>query len=180
MVEETNNPTFKAWGLFAYGTAHRDRDPLIAYEALRRSLEIAQASGNRQSESNTAAMLTALAATHGEPSDALDYSIVSIHNQYDSGNFFLVGNSLAALASLFARLGQDEAAAKMLGFADSPFSRSSFPELVATMARLRDGLGDETYDSLAHAGAQMTTAAAVTYAMEQIDRARAELAANSE
>jgi predicted ATPase/class 3 adenylate cyclase len=175
MVDATDNPTFASWGLFAYGTAHRDRAPLIAYEALRRGLEIAQASGNRQTESNTAAMLTALAATHGEPSDGLDFSIVSIRNQYDSGNFFLVGTSLAALASLFARIGQNEAAATMIGFADSPFNRSSFPELVVAIDRLHEALDDDSYDSLVHAGAQMSTAAAVTYAMEQIEQARAEL-----
>ena len=175
MVEAADNPTFVSWGLFAFGTAHRDRDPLIAYEVLRRSLEIAQASGNRQTESNAAAMLTALAATHGEPSDALDYSIVSIRNQYDSGNFFLVRHSLAALASLFTRIGQNEAAATLVGFADSRFNRSSFPELVEAMDRLQETLAAETYGSLVYAGAQMTTAAAVTYAFEQIDRARSEL-----
>ena len=40
-------------------------------------------------------------------------------------------------------------------------------------------LGDETYESLARRGEQMTTAAMVTYALDQIDQARAELNAVS-
>ena len=40
-------------------------------------------------------------------------------------------------------------------------------------------LGDETYESLAHNGETMTTAAMVTYAYDQIDQARAELNAVS-
>ncbi|MGO4446991.1 NB-ARC domain-containing protein [Mycobacterium sp. 2YAF39] len=177
MLEATDNPTYAAWALFAYGTAYRDRDSRIAYDALRRGLEIAQASGSRQTESNIAAMLTSLTAAHGEPADALDYSIVSIRNQYDSGNFFLVGNSFAALASLFVRIGRAEAAATLIGCADTPFNRSSFPMLATDEVRLRDALGDDAYDSLARAGAQMTLASAVTYACEQIDRVRAEMAA---
>jgi hypothetical protein len=42
---------------------------------------------------------------------------------------------------------------------------------------LREVLGDQTYESLARKGATMTTAEMVTYAYDQIDRARAELSA---
>jgi len=46
-------------------------------------------------------------------------------------------------------------------------------------AHLRDVLGDQIYDSLAHEGATMTTADMATYAYDQIDQARAELNAVS-
>ena len=46
-------------------------------------------------------------------------------------------------------------------------------------AHLRDVLGDQIYDSLAHKGATMTTADLATYAYDQIDQARAELNAVS-
>jgi hypothetical protein len=39
----------------------------------------------------------------------------------------------------------------------------------------RDVLGDETYESLTRKGETMTTAAIVTYALDQIDQARTEL-----
>ena len=43
------------------------------------------------------------------------------------------------------------------------------------IAHLRDVLGDQTYESLAHKGEVMTAAAVVTYAYDQIAYARAEL-----
>ena len=45
--------------------------------------------------------------------------------------------------------------------------------------RLRQGLGDQNYESLAREGEAMSTAAMVTYAYDQIDQARAELNAVS-
>ena len=40
------------------------------------------------------------------------------------------------------------------------------------IVHLRDVLGDQVYESLAHAGANMTTTAMVTDALDQIDQAR--------
>jgi predicted ATPase/class 3 adenylate cyclase len=178
-IEASDNPTLTAWALFAYGTANRDVAPAAAYDALRRGLRIAQDSGSLQTESNIASMLTALAINHGEPADALDYSVMSIRYFYDSGNVYLVNLTLAALAALLDRLGHFEAAITISGFADTSFTRSAFPEFAAAIAHLRDVLGDQTYESLAHKGETMTTAAMVTYAYDQIDQARTELKAAS-
>jgi hypothetical protein len=56
----------------------------------------------------------------------------------------------------------------------------TIPELKSVIARVRDELGDETYESLAGKGQATTTSAMVTYAVDQIDQARAELNAGSE
>lgn len=175
MVDATDNPTFAAWALFAYGTAHRDGAPAVAYDALRRGFRIAQENGSKQTESNIASMLTALAATHGEPADALDYAVVSTRFCYDSGNFYLLKNSLAGLTALFDRIGALGAAATISGYADDAFTRSAFSEFRTAVAHLRETLGDKSYESLARTGEQMTTAEAVSYALDQIDRARADL-----
>jgi hypothetical protein len=65
------------------------------------------------------------------------------------------------------------------GFADAPYTRSVVPGFTTAMIHLREVLGDETYESFARRGEQMTTAAMVTYAYDQIDQARAELEAVS-
>ena len=52
---------------------------------------------------------------------------------------------------------------------------SAFPEITTAITRLRDVLGEATYESLARKGETMTTAAMVTYAYDQMDQARAEL-----
>jgi predicted ATPase/class 3 adenylate cyclase len=175
-LEASDNPNLTAWALFAYGTVNRDVAPAAAYEAFRRGLRIAHESGSLLTASNIASMLIVLAIDHGEPADALDYSVMSIRYFYDSGNFYLVKNTLAALTALFDRLGHLEAAATISGFADTSFVRSGFRELVAAIAHLRDALGDDSYESVAREGQSMSNAAAVAYALEQIDRARALLA----
>jgi hypothetical protein len=52
---------------------------------------------------------------------------------------------------------------------------ATFAEFSTAIARLRDVLGDQTYESLAHKGETMTTAAMATYTYDQIDQARTEL-----
>jgi hypothetical protein len=61
----------------------------------------------------------------------------------------------------------------------SPFSAAAVPEITAAITHLRDVLGDQTYESLAHEGEAMTTAEMATYAYDQIDQARTELNAVS-
>jgi hypothetical protein len=50
------------------------------------------------------------------------------------------------------------------------------PEITTAIAHLRDVLGDPAYESFARAGDKMTAAAMATYAYDQIDQARKELA----
>jgi len=52
--------------------------------------------------------------------------------------------------------------------------------LGATISHLCDVLGDQTFESLARKGEAMSMAAAVAYAYDQIDQARAELSVVSE
>ena len=72
---------------------------------------------------------------------------------------------------MVARHGRYEPAATISGFALSPMTTAALPELGAAIAHLREVLGDQSYESLAHNGATMTTAAMATYAYNQIDQA---------
>ncbi|MGO9350708.1 MAG: hypothetical protein ACLP3C_07665 [Mycobacterium sp.] len=87
---------------------------------------------------------------------------------------------LATLAAFLDRLGHLEPAATIAGFALNFLIASTVPELTTTITHLREVLGEATYESLAHKGETMTTAAMATYAYDQIDQARAELNAVSE
>jgi hypothetical protein len=75
------------------------------------------------------------------------------------------------------RLEHHEQAAIVSGFATSPFTRVSHPQLDPTIAHLRDVLGDKSYESLARTGETMTTADRVAYAYDQISQARTKLKA---
>ena len=174
-AEATCNPWVLSQALFTYGMACCDADPLHSRDALRRGLDVARDSGNRYNESNLAVVLGRLEAQHGDPLAALDYVTLAIRNCHNSGNTAVIRIPLAILATVLHRLGHDEPAATIAGCASTRLTAASIPELSPTITRLRDVLGDQTYESLAHKGETMTTAAMATYAYGQIDQARAEL-----
>jgi predicted ATPase len=178
-AEETRNPYMLSFALLAYGYVVREADPIRALDALHRSLMIARETGNRFNESTMAAILARLETEHGDPLAALDYLALSIHNFHDSGNTAVIRPPMASLAAFMDRLGHHESAATIAGFALSPFTAATFPELNTAITHLRDVLGDRTYESLARKGETMTTAAMTTYAYDQIDQARAQLNAVS-
>ena len=89
---------------------------------------------------------------------AFDHLTLAIRHFHDSGNTTTMRAPLAVLVALFDRLGRHEAAATIAGFALSPFTALSIPEISTAIAHLRDVLGDQTYESLARKGETMTTA----------------------
>jgi hypothetical protein len=179
-AETTENPGEKVWALMAYGMVRWDFsgpnaiafDPATVVDVLSRALKIAQRSGNRQLETHTAVTLADLASTHGSPADALDLYTLSIRNYYDSGSLH---TPLGQLVSLFDRLGRHEPAAIIMGFADDYYLRMTYPRFETTVTHLRGVLGDQAYDSFTRTGKSMTNAEMASYALEQIDLARAEL-----
>ena len=166
---------FLSLALWVYGLAFRDADPVGALNALGRGLVIAQDSGNRENASLLANALALLEAEQGAPVSAFDHLTLAIRGFHNSGGTTAIRVPLAILAILFDRLGRYEPAATTAGFALSQFSASAIPEITTVIAHLRDILGDQTYESLAHKGETMTTTAMATYAYDQIDQARTEL-----
>jgi hypothetical protein len=178
-AEATRNPWVLSFVLFAYGFAWRNADCDRALEAMHRGLAIAHDSGNRANETSLATMLAQLDVERGDPLSALDHVSLAIRHYYDSGNTVTLRSPLTNLAIFLDRLGHHEAAATIAGFALSPLTTASFPKINTAIAHLREVLDDQTYESLAHKGETMTTAAMVTYAYDRIDQARAELKAVS-
>jgi predicted ATPase len=179
-AEATRNPLALCFALLADGFAFRDTDPARALRALRRGLEISHKTGNHSSESHLAAVLCRVEAKHGDPLAALDYFRLAIHNHHESGSTSMISTPLAILAAFLEKQECYEAAATIAGFAFSPVTAASFPELNTAIVHLREVLGDGAYESLAHAGANMTTTAMANYAFHQLDCTRAELGANSD
>ena len=116
-----------------------------------------------------------LEAQSGDPLAALDYLTSAIRNYHDSGNTTVIRIPLAVLAALLHRLGRDEPAATIAGYALSPVTRRWLPELSTAISQLREVLGEQTYESLASRGKSMSISAMAAYAYDQIDQARAEL-----
>jgi predicted ATPase/class 3 adenylate cyclase len=177
VAEATGNPAALSFALYAYGYAFGDADPAAALDAQRRGLVIAQESGNRNTETRIAGSLSRLEAEYGDPLAALDYFALAVRNFHDAGNTTMIRFPLAVLAAFFDRLGRDEPAAIIAGFAFSPLTSAAYPELSTAIAHLREVLGDQTYESIARKGETMSATAMVTYAYDQIDQARAQLKA---
>jgi predicted ATPase len=179
-ADATDNPNTACFALVAHGIAHRDTDPVAAYDVQRRAVMLARESGNRQMEMAAAVSMSAFAAAEGDPVEAFDYLTRIIRRYHDSGSVSLLQYPMPILAALFDRIGRHEQAATICGFAGSAMARAAYPQIDATIAHLRDVLSDKTYESLARKGEAMTTAAMATYAYDQIDQARTDLNAVSE
>jgi len=95
---------------------------------------------------------------------AFDHLTLAIRNFHNAGDTTDMRTALAVLAALFDRLGRFEPAATIFGFAVSSIIAAAVPEFSTAITHLRDVLGDQTYESLAHKGETTTTAAMVTYA----------------
>ncbi|OBK38212.1 cyclase [Mycobacterium sp. 1245111.1] len=172
VAEGTGNPAALSWALYAYGYAFGDADPAAALDAQRRGLVIAQEGGNRNTETRLAGSLSRLEAEYGDPLAALDYVALALRNFHEAGNSTMIRFPLAVLAAFFERLGRDEPAATIAGFAFSPLTATANPAFTTAITGLRDVLGNQTYESFARRGETMTTAEMVTYAYDQIDQAR--------
>jgi hypothetical protein len=140
---------------------------------------LAQDSGIRYNETLLAMTLARLEAETIVTVAAVDHLRLVIRSWHDSGNFGSLVGPLAMLSAFLDRLGRFEAAATIAGFSCNPVSLATVPEFAATIAHLREMLGDQPYESFARNGEAMTTAAIVAYAYDQIDQARAELEAVS-
>jgi hypothetical protein len=175
VARHAGNPCLAGASLLAYGWARRQADPTAAYEALRQAWTIAEESSNRQNASITAGLLSGLATSRGEFTDAFDYITQTIRYYYDSGTVELMRVTLGILVALLDRLGYHQPAATISGFAAHSLARTGFPEIDDAVAHLREVLGGDGYDSLAQAGTNMTNAEMATYAFDQIDGARAQL-----
>jgi hypothetical protein len=154
-------------------------DPVGALKATRRGLQVAEDSGNRLTGTFLAMLAARLEAEYGDSLRALHYIAVAIHNDHDSGNPTSMRAPMATLATVLDRMGRYEPAATFAGFASTPFTAATYPELLTATAHLRDVLGNQDYESLAHKGETMSTAEIAIYAYDQIDQARAALNAVS-
>jgi hypothetical protein len=171
-VDMSDNPQVKVLALTSYSWAYMHVDPLKAYNASRHALSIARDSGNRYVETTTLLGLSRMAVSHDDPIEAIDLLIDRTGSYHDSGSVLLVPGPLALIAVLLGRFGRYEPAAIIMGVGDRPGPRTTFREIDSAIVHLREVLGDQTYESFAREGAAMTTAAAVTYALEQIKQLR--------
>lgn len=175
VAEASGNPYALSGALLAVGFAFRDVEPENALEAMRRGLVIAHSSGNRATEGYLASNIGRLEVRRGDWASALDHLTLTLRINRDSGSITAIRSPLAILVGVLVEFEYHEQAATVAGFAASALTATAFPELGATISRLRQMLGPDVYESLAGHGESMTTAAIATYAFDQIEELRAQL-----
>jgi len=172
----TDNPAMVSWALLGYGFARHSTDPVIALDAHRRGAQIAVDTGNRLMQTYHTHNLARLAATFGDPGEALDFFRFTISNYLDAGHLSLLAQPLGVLAAFFDHTGRPDAAAILTGFTgDTPFVQDYYPEVRAASIHLRAVLGNDRYEELSAVGAAMTGPEAADYALNQIALARSEI-----
>jgi predicted ATPase len=174
-VQPTDNPALVSAAYLAHGWSRRDTDPANAYHSFRRAWTIAVESGNKQQASAAALLLSVLAAAHGNRAEALDVIADTIHQYYDSGTIELLLSAYGVLATVLSALEAYESAAIVSGFAATGLAVSTFQEVDGAIAHLRESIGVDQFERLVAEGLAMTYSEMATYALEQIDRARAQV-----
>jgi predicted ATPase/class 3 adenylate cyclase len=171
-TERRANPAALIQALLAYSMAWRDADHTAAMAALRRGLDIAVGSGNTAFASYLQILLAEIDTAHGQLQDALDLLESVIMKLHDAGDTVALRTPLASLAVCLDRLGQNEAAATIAGSVSTDMAVAVVRELPATVARLRDEIGDATVEALVARGAALEPTDLARYALAQIELAR--------
>jgi tetratricopeptide (TPR) repeat protein len=172
-AERRANPFILAHALMAYAMAARDANPTAAMAALRRGLDIAGRSGNSRLQCNFQIILADLEVGNGHTHDALNLLESAITSYHDSGDMLSLRSPLASLAVCLDRISQHEAAATIAGSAATGLTLAVVRALPAATAHLRHVLSDQRFEMLAAQGAALGPTDVVSYALEQIEHARA-------
>lgn len=175
-AEATRNPYKMSFMAMACGYSLFEVDPAAALETSHRGWSLAVDTGNRGNESHLASNLCRVMVHHGEPLEALNRLEEVIHRYYDVGNVNNLRHILAIFAVMLNRFGRFGAAATVAGFAVTPFTNATFPEMGALADHLREMLGKESFGELTAVGASMTATSILEQADQEIAELRREIA----
>lgn len=179
-VDRTGAPALRAGYLYLEGEIQLDHDPGVARAALRRAIDIADATRNRFIGGIARVSIAALEARHGAPVDAL----AAFHDVVDHwrrcGDWVHMWTTLRNLVALFERVGASESAVVLLGaLRTATTGAEAFgadaTRLEHTDAVLRAVLGGAEFAALEASGRAMSDAQAVTFALDEVDRVLTEI-----
>jgi tetratricopeptide (TPR) repeat protein len=175
IAESTENQGALLAALQAYGASHAATDPATAAAAYRRQAGVASEIGNRLNYLLALVGLSQLEIEH-DIGQALAHLAEAVRGWHNIGDVVSLRIALAYLCIALGQADQPQDAAVVAGFARSVHTLirtgpTTLPEFSDYLNRLRPRLSPETFDALAARGANMSTAEAVRYALESIDRA---------
>jgi hypothetical protein len=141
----------------------------------------ARESGDRELQAATLGGLMDIYVEEGRLADAVASQIESLGLVIHTKDEVMALSRLCVAASLLATIGRREAAAKLMGYAESRYEETGAIEIwVAnmndeTMSTLRTNIDDESLARLMAGGATLTGGDAVDFAAAEVDAASADL-----
>ena len=175
---ERGSPGALSYALAGYGKAHQ-ANVWVARAAFRRSIRVARESRCPFWEWITARDMAIVAATRGDPDDALESLSECLESFSRSELRTHEGPSLGCVVVLFDRMGEHELAAVVYGSCRDDVTAAALVQQLAPAAEhLRSVLGDDRFELLAEEGAAMLRGDAVRFAQARIAEVRERLAAD--
>jgi DNA-binding NarL/FixJ family response regulator len=163
--------------LWTAGLAHANTDTQRALAAWNEGVDVVHQHRVDFFEGFLARDAARVHAVAGEPDVALDLFATAIESFQQAGNIAQLIITVALVPAVFEQLGRLEAAAALCAaMTREPASVDHVPDLVDLAGRLEASLGQDEATRWAAAGSELDLNAAATYARNQIEIIRAELA----
>lgn len=165
-------PTLLANVEYAEGELYIDSDPDRALASFEAAIARSRRAGGSRTLGAALLSATTVRARHGDPQTALAGFATTIRHWLDRGDWMHVWTTLRNLAVLLARVGDDEAAASLLGVVASRAGGIYGTESIRldeTARTLRDRLGPDVYQRAVAAGRGMPPSDAVRLAFDRVD-----------
>ena len=176
-ARDVGNPFWIAYALWTAGLAHANTDPQRALAAWDEGVDVVQQHRVDFFEGLLARDAARVHAVAGEPDVALGLIATAIESFQRAGNIAQLIITVALVPAVFEQLGRLEAAASLhAAITREPASLDHVPDLAALAERLEAALGQEALARCVAAGSELDLNAAATYAREQIEIVRVELA----
>jgi predicted ATPase/DNA-binding SARP family transcriptional activator len=172
---ESDNPTARAYALYAEGECLLDHDPDRALVLLDQARGLADSVGNEFVSGVAAVSAASLQARHGDPTRALRWFGEVIDRWRRTGNWMQQWTTLRNLAELLVRLGEDRPAAILYGAATGGDRAervygAEAHRLDEARSLLATRLGAQSLAALTDQGGQLSGAESVTLASDEIAR----------
>jgi hypothetical protein len=175
---ESGSPTALAQADYARAISLQAADPPRALALFERSVEHAEAVGNRWIRAFALTESLWIRARHGEAADALARYRDVVDTWYRGGDWANQRLSLRYVLALLERVGRDEAAATLYGALEQagvmqvlPLEPSTADEFEHAVERLTTRLGDLAFSDAVERGRVLHDEELVRFVLREIDAA---------
>jgi predicted ATPase/class 3 adenylate cyclase len=171
-AEATGVPCSIIVAYWGKSQARATSDPVLALQCAERAAALARETGNRFWETLLIPQIAALQAKSNDPAAALRSFQQMLEILRRSPDLMIAVVGMASLIILFDRTGNPVPATRLSGaLARMSGLDSSITEIREATNRLRQTLGEATFDDESRHGAAMTLRQSVEYAADQVDQA---------